>query len=85
MHQILSFVSAPSAEASLSGSPRACQSVDFTDLAHDLRQPLSVIESLAYYLELMSTDEKTSGYLRKIQAMVFEANEILEQTRNGFC
>ncbi len=50
------------------------------ELIHDLRQPLSVIESLAYYLELTSPDEKVSAQLRKIQAMVFEAHTILERT-----
>ncbi len=49
------------------------------ELVHDLRQPLSVIESLAYYLELRSADEKVSAQLRKIQAMVFEAHTILER------
>lgn len=91
MHQILSPVSAPQTEASLSGGDlHACQIAEpvpaiLCDLVHDLRQPLSVIETLAYYLELMSTDEKISAHLRKIQAMVFEANRILEQTNSAFC
>ena len=50
------------------------------DLAHEIRQPLSVIESLAYYLELTSTDEKTRVHLQRIQAMVLQANLILKRT-----
>jgi signal transduction histidine kinase len=53
----------------------------FDDLAHELRQPLSVIESLAYYLELTSADTGTAGHLRKIQAMVWEVNRILATAR----
>ncbi len=50
------------------------------DLAHEVRQPLSVIESLAYYLEITSTDEKTRVHLQRIQAMVLQANLILKRT-----
>lgn len=53
------------------------------DLAHELRQPLSVIESLAYYLELTSTDEGACPHLRRIQAMVMEANRILSNACNS--
>ena len=49
------------------------------ELAHDLRQPLSVIETLAYYLEITSPDQKVCGHLRHIQAMVAQANTILDQ------
>ena len=49
----------------------------FGDIAHELRQPLSIIESLAYYLELTSKDESACVHLRKIQAMVLQANYIL--------
>ena len=49
------------------------------DLAHEVRQPLSVIESLAYYLELTSTDEKARVHLQRIQAMVLQANLILKR------
>ncbi|MBV9081664.1 MAG: hypothetical protein JOZ62_03230 [Acidobacteriaceae bacterium] len=56
------------------------QALAVDDLAHDLRQPLSVIESLAYYLELVSHDEKVCGHVRHIQAMVQEANRILARS-----
>jgi signal transduction histidine kinase len=47
------------------------------NLAHELRQPLSVIESLAYYLELTSKDDGACAHLRQIQSMVHQANRIL--------
>lgn len=50
------------------------------DLAHEVRQPLSVIESLAYYLELTCTDEKTRAHLQRIQAMVLQASLILKRS-----
>jgi signal transduction histidine kinase len=50
------------------------------ELAHDLRQPLGVIESLAYYLELTSSDERVSAHLQRIQAMVLQANRILDRS-----
>lgn len=50
----------------------------FQELIHELRQPLSVVESLAYYLELTSSDERSAARLQKIQAMVCKINEILE-------
>ena len=49
------------------------------ELAHDLRQPLSVIEALAYYVELTSKDEKLTGQMQRIQAMVMQASSILER------
>jgi len=49
------------------------------EIIHDLRQPLGVIDSLAYYLELTAADEKTCGHLEQIRAMVSQANGILER------
>jgi nitrogen-specific signal transduction histidine kinase len=49
------------------------------ELAHELRQPLGVIESLAYFLELTSTDEQLSAHAQRIQAMVLQANSILQR------
>lgn len=48
------------------------------DLVHELRQPLSAIESLAYYLEMMTSDPKTTSHLQQIREMVTQANRILE-------
>ena len=49
------------------------------DIIHELRQPLGVIDSLAYYLELTAADEKICAHLEKIRAMVSQANGILER------
>ena len=51
-----------------------------SEFIHDLRQPLEVIETLAYYLEITSSDERLCAHLKKIQAMVLRANQILERT-----
>jgi hypothetical protein len=49
------------------------------ELVHALRQPLGVIESIAYFLEITSEDERLWGHMQRIQAMVLQANHILEQ------
>jgi signal transduction histidine kinase len=49
------------------------------EIIHELRQPLSVIDSLAYYLELTAADEKIYAHLDQIRAMVSQANRILER------
>jgi signal transduction histidine kinase len=51
------------------------------DFIHELRQPLGVIDSLAYYLELTATDDKSYDHLQHIRAMVSQANRILERAR----
>jgi signal transduction histidine kinase len=49
------------------------------DLTHELRQSLGVIESLAFYLELIATeDDKSRLHLRQIRSMVSQANRILQ-------
>ena len=50
------------------------------DLVHDLRQPLSTIESLAYFLEITSLDDTVRGHLQRIQAMVSRAHAILDRS-----
>ncbi len=50
------------------------------ELIHELRQPLSVIESLAYYLELTSTDQSSCMHLQKIRFMLTKAHAILEKS-----
>ena len=49
------------------------------ELAHELRQPLSAIESLAYYLELTSESDHIRHQLERIRLMVDRANQILAQ------
>jgi signal transduction histidine kinase len=86
MSELFSQFSMARQEASLGrGDVRSGQFADVDsaalyDLAHELRQPLGVIESLAYYLELISLDDAASVHLRRIQAMVAQANGILERT-----
>jgi len=48
-------------------------------LAHELRQPLSTIESIAYYLEIVLArhDGRTRQQLEKLQRLVHQANWIL--------
>lgn len=50
------------------------------ELIHDIRQPLGAIDSLAYFLELTSTDDQASTQLKRIRAMVLQANRILEKS-----
>jgi hypothetical protein len=50
----------------------------FEDFIHDVRQPLGVIESLSFFLELTSTDNTRGPHLRQIRAMVHQAHRILE-------
>ena len=85
MSEFVSQLSVARQEVSLGrgdmkGGPLAdANSAALCDLVHDLRQPLGVIESLAYYLELTSGDDSACAHLRRIQAMVAQANTILER------
>ena len=86
MNEVFSEVSVPRKEVSLScsnlrgGELAGANPVALDELAHELRQPLSVIESLAYFLELTASEERIRGHLQRIQAMVVQANRILERT-----
>jgi signal transduction histidine kinase len=53
------------------------------EIIHELRQPLSVIDSLAYYLEITAADEKIYVHLDQIRAMVSQANRILERASDA--
>ncbi|MGC2659386.1 MAG: hypothetical protein WA324_15630 [Bryobacteraceae bacterium] len=64
-----------------SGCRSAC--VDpalLADLIHEVRQPLSTIECLAYYLELTSEDEGVRQQMQRIQELIWQANGILENS-----
>lgn len=50
-----------------------------SEFVHELRQPLSAIDSLAYYLEMISTDENVRCHLQQIQAMVLKTHHILDR------
>jgi hypothetical protein len=56
-----------------------CTPPHLEELVHDLRQPLSTIECLTYYLELVCADRQTQLHLHRIQEMVLQANHILER------
>lgn len=53
------------------------------DLAHELRQPLSEIEAIAYYLEMASTpgavQSKEREMLRRIRSLVEAASQVLSR------
>ncbi len=75
---VLSHSQASTPSTAVESSPALTLSpFSLQNVFHELRQPLSVIESLAYYLELTSADDAACVHLRRIQAMVFEANRIL--------
>ncbi len=52
------------------------------NLVHDLRQPLSTIEAIAYYLEMTLPAEQLEArrYLSRLQAVVQESNLLLMKT-----
>ena len=51
-------------------------------VAHDLRQPLSNIEAIAYYLSMILPpgDAKIQAHLARIRELVQESNEILSSS-----
>jgi signal transduction histidine kinase len=55
------------------------ESIGLGDIAHELRQPLSTIEAIAYYLTLVlpRDDEKTHEQLDRLQHLVEQSNWIL--------
>ena len=85
MNELFSRSSIPRKEASLSrgdlrgGQLAGVYPAALDNLLHELRQPLSIIESLAYCLERSATDGTTLAHLSRIQAMVVEAHCILER------
>lgn len=57
------------------------------DLAHELRQPLSSIEAIAYYLEmtLPAGQLEARRYMSQLQRLVAETNLILERSVGTRC
>jgi phosphoglycerate-specific signal transduction histidine kinase len=55
------------------------------DLAHELRQPLSSMEAIAYYLEMTLPAEQVQArqYMWRLQQLVEQANAILDQNIGG--
>lgn len=52
------------------------------DLVHDLRQPLSSIEAIAYFLEMTLPADQVEArhHLTQVQRLVADANTILQRT-----
>ncbi len=65
--------------APTSSSAAARSAAAFSTIAHELRQPLSTIESIAYYLTLVLPhgDEKVHEQLDRIQRLVEQTSWIL--------
>ncbi len=55
------------------------------DLVHDLRQPLSSIEAIAYYLEmtLPAGQFEARQYMSQLQRLVAETSAILDRSVGG--
>jgi nitrogen-specific signal transduction histidine kinase len=55
------------------------------DLIHDLRQPLSSIEAIAYYLEMTLPPEQIQArlYMRRLQQLVDQTSLVLEDAAAG--
>ncbi|HSB15336.1 MAG TPA: HAMP domain-containing sensor histidine kinase [Bryobacteraceae bacterium] len=74
----------PAARAA--AAPRANAQPDATalvqNLAHELRQPMSTIESIAYYLSIVLPREnpRLSGQLQRLQEQIQQINSILDDT-----
>ena len=70
--------------AYLEAVPAPARAVDVRDFIHDLRQPLSSIEAIAYYLEMTLPAEQPEArqYMRRLQQLVDQANTILQRAAN---
>jgi nitrogen-specific signal transduction histidine kinase len=55
------------------------------ELIHDLRQPLSSIEAIAYYLEMTLPPEQIEAlqYMRRLQQLVDQTSLVLEDAAAG--
>jgi signal transduction histidine kinase len=49
------------------------------DFAHQLRQPLSILDALAYYLDLIATpeDAQVHEHLRRMRSEIAHADQVL--------
>ncbi len=63
-------------------SPAASPDERLRELVHELRQPLSSIEAIAYYLEmtLPAAQVQARLHMTHLQRLVEEANTILERS-----
>jgi nitrogen-specific signal transduction histidine kinase len=55
------------------------------DLVHDLRQPLSSIEAIAYYLEMTLPPDQIQArlYMRRLQQLVDQTSSVLADAVAG--
>lgn len=89
MNEVQSKATIPVQDASLGLGDLRCprrlevQVSALSELIHEVRQPLEVIETLAYYLEMTSSDERVCAHLQKIQAMVLRAHQILQDSQHS--
>jgi signal transduction histidine kinase len=62
-------------------APLAAAEDALHNLLHELRQPLSSIEAIAYYMEMTLPAEQFQArqYMWRLQQLVEQANAILEQ------
>jgi hypothetical protein len=70
-------------ERQVATSKMPCQAEDaIRNLVHDLRQPLSTIEAIAYYLEMTLPAEQLEArrYLSRLQGLVEETNLLLMES-----
>jgi signal transduction histidine kinase len=88
MNDVVSEIAIPRQDVTLvRGSARGNQFAGVNpaahdDLIHELRQPLSTIDALAYFLEITSADDAVRAHLQRIQAMVSRAHGILDRSSN---
>ena len=55
------------------------------DMIHDLRQPLSSIDAIAYYLEMTLPPDQIQArlYMRRLQQLVGQTSTVLEEAAAG--
>lgn len=72
-------VAAPPCFDASSIAPSAPETI--CELVHDLRQPLSSIEAIAYYLEmtLPADQPEARQYMRRLQQLVEQAELVLDR------
>ena len=86
MNDVVAEISMPRQDVTLArGCSKGIQTVGVSpaaldDLIHELRQPLSTIDSLAYFLEITSADSNMRDHLQRIQAMVSRVHDILDRS-----
>lgn len=68
--------------ATLQRGAEVAPSEVLSTMVHDLRQPLSNIEAIAYYLTLVlpKGDEKIQAHLERIRELVQQSSDILSNS-----